>query len=163
MLDQSHGVNNNRIEPLLTSHMTFKNHSMHLFPAVVSGKVEKTYPHSAEYPLPQLRGLPYGLLRGLPYRLPNGLPWINNQIYVYGGKRHKKLTCSTYTIITVSKTAVIFFSPTSSTQPSWSFLPHSPSATCQYLFLICFKCLPSTLTVALLACFWTFTLAGFRE
>ena len=127
MLDQSHGVNNNRIEPLLTSHMTFKNHSMHLFPAVVSGNVEKTYPHSAEYPLPQLRGLPYGLLRGLPYRLPNGLPWINNQIYVYGGKRHKKLTYSTYTTITVWKiTAAIFFSQTSSTQSFFHFQPIFP-------------------------------------
>ena len=32
----------------------------------LAGKVEKTDPRSADYPLTPLRGLPYGLLYGLP-------------------------------------------------------------------------------------------------
>ena len=35
-----------------------------------SGRVEKTDPHSADYPLTPLRGLLYGLVRGLPCGLP---------------------------------------------------------------------------------------------
>ena len=38
------------------------------------GRVEKTDPHSADYPLTPLRGLLYGLLRGLLYGLVRGLP-----------------------------------------------------------------------------------------
>ena len=55
---------------------------------------------------------------------------VNNQIYVYGGKRHKKPTCSTYTIITVSKTDAILFSPTSSAQCffHFHFILHRPHA-----------------------------------
>ena len=34
------------------------------------GRVEKTDPHSADYPLTPLRGLLYGLVRGLPCGLP---------------------------------------------------------------------------------------------
>ena len=38
------------------------------------GRVEKTDPHSADYPLTPVRGLLYGLLRGLLYGLVRGLP-----------------------------------------------------------------------------------------
>ena len=36
----------------------------------MAGRVEKTDPHSADYPLTPLRGLLYGLVRGLPCGLP---------------------------------------------------------------------------------------------
>ena len=39
-----------------------------------SGRVEKTDPQSADYPLTPPRGLLYGLLRGLLYGLLRGLP-----------------------------------------------------------------------------------------
>ena len=54
------------------------------------GRVEKTDPHSADYPLTPVRGLLYGLLRGLLYGLvrglPCGLPQLINQIYFHGEK-----------------------------------------------------------------------------
>ena len=40
----------------------------------ILGRVEKTDPHSADYPLTPVRGLLYGLLRGLLYGLVRGLP-----------------------------------------------------------------------------------------
>ena len=58
------------------------------------GKVEKTDPRSADYPLTPLPGPPYGL----PYWLLHGLPprtTLNNQPnYFYGEEKHKKPTCS---------------------------------------------------------------------
>ena len=42
--------------------------------SVLRGRVEKTDPHSADYPLTPLRGLLYGLLRGRLYGLVRGLP-----------------------------------------------------------------------------------------
>ena len=45
-----------------------------LLELILEGKVEKTDPRSADYPLTPLRGLPYGLLHGLPYGLLHGLP-----------------------------------------------------------------------------------------
>ena len=38
--------------------------------ALLKGRVEKTDPHSADYPLTPVRGLLYGLVRGLPCGLP---------------------------------------------------------------------------------------------
>ena len=72
---------------------------------------------------PPLRRLPYWLLRGLPYGLPPRTTLNNSQIYVFGGKQHKKPTCSIYTIITGWKTAANFISPTSSTQSHYHFRP----------------------------------------
>ena len=93
-----------------------------------------------------LHELPYDLIRGLPY----GLPLINNEIYCYGGTRHKKSICSTCRIITVSNTAAIFFFGRLPRSSHFSFSPHSSSQIPVFLngllnafFLFCFKCLPS--------------------
>ena len=55
-------------------------------------------------------GLPYGLLHGLPYGLPLRTTLKNQPNYFYGVQKYRKLTCSSYTIITARKTAAIFFS-----------------------------------------------------
>ena len=119
------------------------------------GRVEKTDPRSADYPLTPTSRTTLRDYADYPTDYIHGLRQINNQIYVYGGKRHKKLTCSTYTTITVWKTAAIFFSPTSTIQSFFIVNPISSSATNQNavlngkhcwisIFLICFKSLPST-------------------
>ena len=75
-----------------------------LLPAIEElwiGKVEETDPRSVDYSLTPLHGLPYGLHCGLPYRLPPRTNLNKHQMYICGGKRHKKPTCSTYTIMTV--------------------------------------------------------------
>ena len=76
-----------------------------------------------------LHGLPYGLVHGLPYGLPLRTTLKNKPNSFYRVQRYKKLTCSSYTIITARKTAAIFFSYISR---SSVFCPifHRP-ATCQ--------------------------------
>ena len=64
------------------------------------GRVEKTDPRSADYPLTPLHGLPYGLLHGLPYGLPLRTTLNNQPNSFYGVKKYKTPTCSNYTIIT---------------------------------------------------------------
>ena len=58
------------------------------------GKVEKTDPRSADYPLTPLRGLPYGLLHGLLHGLLPRTTLNNQPNYFYGEEKHKKPTCS---------------------------------------------------------------------
>ena len=102
-----------------------------------AGRFEKTDPRSTDYPLTPLCGLPYGLLRGLPYGLPPRTTLIINQIYFYGGKKHKA-TCSTCTI----KTASLFYIRPIRHRPL--FPQWMISNRCGiFNFLICFKCLPS--------------------
>ena len=62
------------------------------------GRVEKTDPRSADYPLTHA---PRTTLRTTLKNQPNSL---------YGVQKYKKLTCSSYTIITARKTAAIFSS-----------------------------------------------------
>ena len=76
-----------------------------------NGTVEKTDPRSADYPLTPaprttLRTTPRTTLRTTPTDYPKKI----NQIPFTEYKNYKKLTCSSYTIITAPKTAAIFFS-----------------------------------------------------
>ena len=59
---------------------------------------------------PPLHGLPYGLLHGVLYRFPLRTTLNNQPNSFYGVEKCKKLTCSSYTIITARKTAANFFS-----------------------------------------------------
>ena len=90
------------------------------------GRVEKTDPRSADYPLTPaprttLRTTPRTTLRTTPTDYPKNQP---NSLY--GVQKYKKLTCSSYTITTARKTAAIFFSYIS--RPSlFHFAPFSPA------------------------------------
>ena len=90
----------------------------------ISGKVERTDPRSADYPLTPLRGLVYGLL---------------------GEEKHKKPTWSY-----VHFRPILNRLPANETLfPQWMI-----GRRCWiFLFLICVKCLPSTLTFATTQCF----------
>ena len=56
-------ANSDYFHAMFTNGMKESNQEM-------GGRVEKTDPHSADYPLTPLRGLLYGLVRGLPCGLP---------------------------------------------------------------------------------------------
>ena len=96
-----------------------------------TGELKRLTPAPRTTHWPPLLGLPYGLLHGLPYGLLHGLPYglllrttLKNQPNsFYGVQKYKKLTCSSYTIITARKTAAIFF-PTF-LDPVFFILPHS--------------------------------------
>ena len=134
--------------------------------AIIIGRVEKTDPRSADYPLTPaprttLRTTPRTTLRTTLKNQPNSF---------YGVQKYQKRTCSSYTIITARKTAAIFFSYIS--RPSlFHFAPfftgRPPARTlfpqwtigkrCWiFIFVICLKCLPSTLTFANKQLFWIF-------
>ena len=119
---------------------------------------------------PPLHGLPYGLLHGLPYGLPLQITLKILPNPFYGVQKYKKLTCSSYTIITARKTAAIFFSyifrPSlfhfapffTGWPPARTLFPQWTIGKCCWIFIfvICLKCLPSTLTFANKQLFWIF-------
>ena len=112
----------------------------------------------------------HGLLHGLPYGLPQRTTLKNQPNSFYGVQKYKKLTCSSYTIITARKTAAIFFSYISwsslfhfapfftSWPPARTLFPQWTIGKCcwTFIFVICLECLPSTLTFANKQLFWIF-------
>ena len=74
------------------------------------GELKRLTPAPRTTHWPPLHGLPYGLLHGLPYGLPLRTTLKNQPNSFYGVQKYKKLTCSSYTIITARKTAAIFSS-----------------------------------------------------
>ena len=74
------------------------------------GELKRLTPAPRTTHCPPLHGLPYGLLHGLPYGLLLRTTLKNQPNSFYGVQKYKKLTCSSYTIITARKTASIFFS-----------------------------------------------------
>ena len=73
-----------------------------------TGELKRLTPAPRTTHWPQLHGLPYGLLHGLPYGLPLRTTLKNQPNSFYGVQKYKKLTSSSYTIITARKTAAIF-------------------------------------------------------
>ena len=134
------------------------------------GELKRLTPAPRTTHWPPLHGLPYGLLHGLPYGVPLRTTLNNQPNSFYGVQKYKKLTCSSYTIITARKTAAIFFSYIS--RPSFFhfapfFTGRPPARTlfpqwtigkrCWiFIIVICPKCLPSTLTFANKQLFWIF-------
>ena len=139
-----------------------------------TGELKRLTPAPRTTHWPPLHGLPYGLFHGLPHGLPlRTTPRTtpkNQPNSFYGVQKYKKLTCSSYMITTARKTAAIFFSYIS--RPSlFHFAPfftaRPPARTpfqqwtigkrCWiFIFVICLKCLPSTLTFAYKQLFWIF-------
>ena len=71
--------------------------------AVRRGELKRLTPAPRTTHWPPLHGLPYGLLHGLPYGLPLRTTLKNQPNSFYGVEKYKKLTCSSYTIITDEK------------------------------------------------------------
>ena len=134
------------------------------------GELKRLTPAPRTTHWPPLHGLPYGLLHGLPYGLPLRTTLKNQPNSFYGVQKYKKLTCSSYTIITARKTAAIFFSYISRPSlfhfapfftgrpPARTLFPQWTIGKCCWIFIfvICLKCLPSTLTFANKQLFWIF-------
>ena len=133
---------------------------------VTIGKVEKTDPRSADYPLTPLRGLPYGLLHGLPSTdystdYPPRTTLNNQPNYFYGEEKHEKPSCShvhdhnwkqpPFFFHRLSRPSLFHFRPILHWPPaSETLFPQwMVGRGCWILlFLICVKCLQKHCVVA---------------